>query len=85
MSDPHPIVVLIEDEPQIRRLLRTVLPAHGIEPRILPQRAIVELPALACRAQMRERSRDLSEGSLERSDVMLKARWNARENAYSEV
>jgi len=31
MSDPHPIVVLIEDEPQIRRLLRTVLPAQGIE------------------------------------------------------
>jgi two-component system, OmpR family, KDP operon response regulator KdpE len=31
MSEPHPIVVLIEDEPQIRRLLRTVLPPHGIE------------------------------------------------------
>ena len=31
MSEPHPIVVLIEDEPQIRRLLRTVLPTHGIE------------------------------------------------------
>jgi two-component system, OmpR family, KDP operon response regulator KdpE len=31
MSDPHPVVVLIEDEPQIRRLLRTVLPAQGIE------------------------------------------------------
>jgi len=31
MADPHPIVVLIEDEPQIRRLLRTVLPPHGIE------------------------------------------------------
>ena len=31
MSDPHPIVVLIEDEPQIRRLLRTVLLAQGIE------------------------------------------------------
>src|SRR5262245_6170247 len=31
MSEPHPIVVLIEDEPQIRRFLRTVLPAQGIE------------------------------------------------------
>jgi two-component system KDP operon response regulator KdpE len=31
MSDPHPIVVLIEDEPQIRRFLRAVLPAQGIE------------------------------------------------------
>ncbi len=31
MSEPHTIVVLIEDEPQIRRLLRTVLPSHGIE------------------------------------------------------
>ncbi len=31
MSDPHPIVVLIEDEPQIRRFLRAVLPSQGIE------------------------------------------------------
>ncbi len=31
MSEPHPIVVLIEDEPQIRRFLRAVLPSHGIE------------------------------------------------------
>ena len=31
MSEPHPIVVLIEDEPQIRRFLRAVLPAQGIE------------------------------------------------------
>ncbi len=29
MSEPRPVVVLIEDEPQIRRLLRTVLPEHG--------------------------------------------------------
>jgi two-component system KDP operon response regulator KdpE len=31
MSEPHPIVVLIEDEPQIRRFLRAVLPSQGIE------------------------------------------------------
>jgi len=31
MSDPHPVVVLIEDEPQIRRFLRAVLPSQGIE------------------------------------------------------
>jgi two-component system KDP operon response regulator KdpE len=31
MSQPHPIVVLIEDEPQIRRFLRAVLPSQGIE------------------------------------------------------
>src|SRR5262245_11436819 len=31
MSTPHPIVVLIEDEPQIRRFLRAILPAQGIE------------------------------------------------------
>jgi two-component system, OmpR family, KDP operon response regulator KdpE len=31
MSDPHPIVVLIEDEPQMRRFLRAVLPSQGIE------------------------------------------------------
>jgi two-component system KDP operon response regulator KdpE len=29
MSEPRPVVVLIEDEPQIRRFLRTVLPEHG--------------------------------------------------------
>ena len=29
MSEPQPVVVLIEDEPQIRRLLRTVLPEQG--------------------------------------------------------
>jgi two-component system KDP operon response regulator KdpE len=29
MSEPKPVVVLIEDEPQIRRLLRTVLPEQG--------------------------------------------------------
>jgi two-component system KDP operon response regulator KdpE len=31
MTEPHPIVVLIEDEPQIRRFLRAILPAQGIE------------------------------------------------------
>ena len=31
MSEPHPIVVLIEDEPQMRRFLRAVLPSQGIE------------------------------------------------------
>ena len=31
MTEPHPIVVLIEDEPQIRRFLRAVLPSQGIE------------------------------------------------------
>jgi len=31
MNAPHPIVVLIEDEPQIRRFLRAVLPSQGIE------------------------------------------------------
>ena len=31
MSDPHSIVVLIEDEPQMRRFLRAVLPSQGIE------------------------------------------------------
>ncbi len=31
MSEPHTIVVLIEDEPQIRRFLRAVLPSQGIE------------------------------------------------------
>ncbi len=31
MSEPHPIVVLIEDEPQVRRFLRAVLPSQGIE------------------------------------------------------
>ncbi len=31
MSESHPIVVLIEDEPQMRRFLRAVLPSHGIE------------------------------------------------------
>jgi two-component system KDP operon response regulator KdpE len=31
MSEPHPVVVLIEDEPQIRRFLRAVLPSQGIE------------------------------------------------------
>jgi two-component system KDP operon response regulator KdpE len=30
MSEPRPIVVLIEDEPQIRRTLRAVLPEHGL-------------------------------------------------------
>lgn len=29
MSEPRPVVVLIEDEPQIRRLLRAVLPEQG--------------------------------------------------------
>ena len=29
MNEPRPVVVLIEDEPQIRRFLRTVLPEHG--------------------------------------------------------
>ena len=29
MSEPRPVVVLIEDEPQIRRFLRTVLPGQG--------------------------------------------------------
>jgi two-component system KDP operon response regulator KdpE len=29
VSEPRPVVVLIEDEPQIRRLLRAVLPEHG--------------------------------------------------------
>ena len=29
MSEPRPVIVLIEDEPQIRRFLRTVLPEHG--------------------------------------------------------
>jgi two-component system KDP operon response regulator KdpE len=29
MSEPRPIVVLIEDEPQIRRFLRTILPTQG--------------------------------------------------------
>src|SRR5688572_30375487 len=29
MSEPQPVVVLIEDEPQIRRFLRTVLPGQG--------------------------------------------------------
>jgi two-component system, OmpR family, KDP operon response regulator KdpE len=31
MTTPHPVVVLIEDEPQIRRFLRAILPAQGIE------------------------------------------------------
>src|SRR5262249_6692824 len=31
MTAPHPIVVLIEDESQIRRFLRAILPAQGIE------------------------------------------------------
>ena len=31
MSEPHAVVVVIEDEPQIRRFLRTVLPSHDIE------------------------------------------------------
>jgi two-component system KDP operon response regulator KdpE len=31
MTTPHPIVVLIEDEPQIRRFLRAILPSQGIE------------------------------------------------------
>jgi len=31
MSEPHSIVVLIEDEPQMRRFLRAVLPSQGIE------------------------------------------------------
>jgi two-component system, OmpR family, KDP operon response regulator KdpE len=31
MSDPRPTIVLIEDEPQMRRFLRTVLPAQGFE------------------------------------------------------
>ncbi len=31
MSEPHTIVVLIEDEPQMRRFLRAVLPSQGIE------------------------------------------------------
>jgi two-component system KDP operon response regulator KdpE len=30
MSEPRPVVVLIEDEPQIRRMLRAVLPEHGL-------------------------------------------------------
>jgi two-component system KDP operon response regulator KdpE len=29
VTEPQPVVVLIEDEPQIRRLLRTVLPEQG--------------------------------------------------------
>ncbi len=29
MSEPRPVIVLVEDEPQIRRFLRTVLPEHG--------------------------------------------------------
>jgi two-component system KDP operon response regulator KdpE len=29
MSEPRPVVVLIEDEPQMRRFLRTVLPGQG--------------------------------------------------------
>jgi two-component system KDP operon response regulator KdpE len=29
MSEPRPVVVLVEDEPQIRRFLRTVLPGQG--------------------------------------------------------
>jgi two-component system KDP operon response regulator KdpE len=29
VSEPRPVVVLIEDEPQIRRFLRTVLPGQG--------------------------------------------------------
>ena len=29
MSEPHPIVVLVEDEPQIRRFVRTALEAEG--------------------------------------------------------
>lgn len=31
MSQPHPVIVLIEDDPQIRRFLRTGLEAHGFE------------------------------------------------------
>jgi len=31
MSEPRPRIVLIEDEPQIRRFLRTVLPTEGFE------------------------------------------------------
>ncbi len=31
MSEPHTVVVLIEDEPQMRRFLRAVLPSQGIE------------------------------------------------------
>jgi two-component system KDP operon response regulator KdpE len=30
MSDPAPTVLLVEDDPQIRRFLRATLPAHGI-------------------------------------------------------
>jgi two-component system, OmpR family, KDP operon response regulator KdpE len=30
MTDPSPTVLLIEDDPQIRRFLRATLPAHGI-------------------------------------------------------
>jgi two-component system KDP operon response regulator KdpE len=29
MSEPRPVVVVVEDEPQIRRFLRTVLPGQG--------------------------------------------------------
>ena len=31
MSQPHPVIVVIEDDPQIRRFLRTGLEAHGFE------------------------------------------------------
>ena len=31
MSQPHPVIVIIEDDPQIRRFLRTGLEAHGFE------------------------------------------------------
>src|SRR5471032_2687927 len=31
MSQPHPVIVVIEDDPQIRRFLRTGLEAHEFE------------------------------------------------------
>ena len=31
MSQPHPVIVIIEDDPQIRRFLRAGLEAHGFE------------------------------------------------------